>query len=122
MQRRAREVTRPDQARVKWRRGRLRQYGLTPWGFHRLLKYQGGRCAICRSSDAGPNHNWQIDHDPGTGAVRGLLCLTCNTGIGGLRHNVNTLRAAIVYLLAENDFREIRPLPLDFGDGPGVWP
>ncbi|MFF7995058.1 endonuclease domain-containing protein [Kitasatospora xanthocidica] len=38
----------------------------------RLFDLQGGRCACCDASPAG------IDHDHRTGALRGLLCVSCN--------------------------------------------
>ena len=39
-----------------------------------------------------------MDHDHGTGEVRGLLCITCNTGIGSLKDDVTLLQNAIEYL------------------------
>jgi hypothetical protein len=39
-----------------------------------------------------------VDHDHNTGAVRGLLCHSCNTGLGHLGDSVETLARALDYL------------------------
>jgi hypothetical protein len=39
-----------------------------------------------------------VDHDHVTGAVRGILCAGCNTGMGQLRDDPWVLRRAIEYL------------------------
>lgn len=41
-----------------------------------------------------------LDHDHASGAVRGLLCSACNTGMGLLGDNPNLLRIAAQYLEA----------------------
>ena len=38
------------------------------------------------------------DHDHASGKLRGLLCSSCNYGIGCLRDSIENLEAAIVYL------------------------
>lgn len=64
-----------------------------------LLKAQGGSCAICgRSFLALIGHGAQVDHCHSTGAIRGILCSSCNTGIGLLGEDVDRLKAAIRYL------------------------
>lgn len=70
------------------------RYGLEADQFHALLIHQAGRCAICRTelSDS------VVDHDHVTGEVRGLLCRTCNTALGGFRDSPATLYSAIEYL------------------------
>lgn len=51
-------------------------YGLAPGEYAQLLEQQDGRCAICRRKPR--NRRLAVDHDHNTGAVRGLLCHTCN--------------------------------------------
>jgi hypothetical protein len=76
---------------------RLARYGLSKEDFYEILFRQKGRCAICNEFGFTSLH---IDHDERTGVVRGLLCGTCNRGIGCLKHNTDYLTAAINYLNA----------------------
>jgi hypothetical protein len=48
----------------------------------------------------GPNSSgeWCIDHDHVTGQVRGLLCGSCNSGIGLLRDDPGVIKAAARYV------------------------
>jgi hypothetical protein len=62
------------------------RYGLTAAQVDEMVAEQGGRCAICREKPA--EH---VDHDHATGEVRGLLCFTCNVGLGQLRDDLRTL-------------------------------
>ena len=79
------------------------KYGLTLDEIHRILSLQNGVCAICQRSinfDAADKRDKpHVDHDHETGMVRGLLCLTCNTGLGMLGDSVELLSAAKAYIL-----------------------
>ena len=65
---------------------RLRRYGITRDRYDALLEAQGGRCAICGTTEPGWTKRWPIDHDHGCcpgktscgRCVRGLLCHDCN--------------------------------------------
>lgn len=79
----------------------VRRFGITLAEYRELLEAQGGRCAICRRvpDEADPN-GWRfcVDHDHETGAVRGLLCRTCNIGLGAFRDDPRLLDAATRYI------------------------
>jgi hypothetical protein len=80
-----------------------RTYGLTIEQHAALLSAQGHRCGICGSDDPGIRtkgkvHRWHVDHDHATGKVRGLLCGSCNIGLGSFFDNTVALRNAVVYL------------------------
>ena len=60
-----------------------------------MLADQDGKCAICTKPFPG---RIAIDHDHRTGRVRGLLCTSCNTGIGKLGDDPELLLRAISYL------------------------
>jgi len=74
-----------------------RHYGITVKQFDELLEKQKGNCAIC-FSELPKSHHTHVDHDHKTGAVRGILCHGCNTGIGLFKENVTSLQSAIQYL------------------------
>lgn len=73
---------------------RLRRYGVAMEEFVAMSEAQGGRCAICCEVVA----PLCLDHDHETGSVRGLLCRSCNVGIGHLRDDPTRLRRAAAYL------------------------
>ncbi len=73
-------------------------YGVPHGTYARMFANQGGLCAICaRPPPEGKRLN--IDHCHDTGAVRGLLCNGCNTGIGQLKHDPDLMLSARDYLL-----------------------
>lgn len=122
---------------IRMRRLRDR-YGMTPADEAAMLAQQNGSCAICKNSvtrmdhRSGKQNPLAIDHDHATGAVRGLLCDTCNRAIGLLGDSAETLRSAIAYLerhrsstapeqqapAADGSARDY----LDLAAGPRVWP
>lgn len=55
---------------------------------------KSGDCEICGTHQA----NLVLDHDHGTGLVRGWLCNNCNTGIGMLKDDPYIIRNALAYL------------------------
>ena len=56
----------------------------------------GSPCDCCGKP---VNRNWQLDHCHETGQFRGWLCKTCNTGLGLLGDNIESIRKALDYLL-----------------------
>jgi hypothetical protein len=75
-----------------------RKFGLTPAEYEAKLAAQGGGCALCGRVPA-PGRQLDIDHDHKTGAVRGLVCNTCNQGLGQFRDDPIRLAHAAAYLL-----------------------
>lgn len=89
--------------RAKWLRFR---YRLTVEQFDALLEAQGGRCAICLTTDPG-SESWNVDHDhaccPDGGqtcgnCIRGLLCMSCNLMLGLLKDDAGAVRRILAYL------------------------
>ena len=75
------------------------KYGVERGTYAQMLEAQGGRCAICKTDNPGPRlSRFHIDHCHDTEKVRGLLCSSCNTGIGQLKHDTLIMKAAISYL------------------------
>jgi len=88
-------VRHPD-ADVRYaRRRRLASYGLTEDDYVVLLEQQNGLCAVCKEAS---EKTLEVDHNHETGAVRGLVCHSCNAGMGSLRDDPELLRAAADYL------------------------
>lgn len=69
-------------------------YGMSVDAVEQLLASQGGVCAICRVAPAA-----HVDHDHGTGAVRGMLCFRCNAALGQFDDTPATLLRAAHYLM-----------------------
>ena len=77
--------------------GLMRYYGISINQYAEMYQEQDGKCAICGTTDSG-SMDWCADHDHKTGQKRGLLCHKCNTGLGLLKDDIDTLCAAIDYL------------------------
>lgn len=93
-------------ARARYSRKRkLRDaYGITEAEYDAMLADQGGKCAICGTTDPGRTSTFfPVDHDHETGGRRGLLCHDCNLGISHFGDDPDRLLAAAMYLLAGHD-------------------
>lgn len=76
---------------------RLKRRGATEELYNELYEIQQGCCAICNEPEE--KLSWLcIDHDHNTGRVRGLLCPSCNRGIGLLQDNPKFLLKAAKYI------------------------
>jgi hypothetical protein len=99
---RAREYRAADKERVSAinRRSLLKtRYGMTEKVFSMLLEAQDHCCAICGTDDpGGRGDGFVVDHCHDTGKIRGLLCTSCNTGLGLFKDDANALSKAIEYL------------------------
>lgn len=70
-----------------------RQYGITEDDRDQMIAEQMGLCVICLSAPAA-----HVDHCHKTGKVRGVLCFNCNSAIGKLGDDPDTVRRAAAYL------------------------
>ena len=89
-----------NQVQMRWLKfnGRLRNaFGIDGEDWARMYNAQGGRCACCERA-IGFDHNTHVDHCHKTGRVRALLCHGCNTSIGHLGEDLETLRRMASYL------------------------
>jgi len=75
-----------------------RRFGITLDQFNEMYKKQEGKCLICNATESMLGHRLAVDHCHTTGKIRGLLCKSCNMGIGNLKENVDNLQNAIKYL------------------------
>lgn len=76
-----------------------RLYNITADKYDEILKEQNGSCAICGKSTTEFKRRLAVDHDHGSGKVRGLLCTNCNRGVGNFYDSPDLLQKAIFYLL-----------------------
>ncbi len=80
---RAREYSRKPKARRDSHFSAIKcRYGLLEVDFEAMLIAQSGLCAACEIQLV----DLRIDHCHKTGTVRGLLCPTCNVGVGFAEH------------------------------------
>lgn len=78
-----------------------RKYGITAADYDRMLTEQSGGCALCgKKPDEQKRYGkfLHVDHDHGTGRVRGLLCDQHNLLLGRWDHDPILLRRAAAYL------------------------
>lgn len=95
-------ISKEHRARINRRTGLRRWYGMTPEQYDALLRSQGGVCKLCHKPPpvTGRRRFLAVDHCHDCGAVRSLLCDSCNRGLGFLRDNPDLVRCAAAYLEA----------------------
>jgi len=76
----------------------MNKYNMTLEQYKALAKKQNNRCAICYNDGVVLN----VDHCHDTGKVRGLLCSSCNRGLGFLGDTVKGVKRALDYLKGEH--------------------
>ena len=75
-----------------------RRFGITLSEYENLLGIVNNRCQICGATESVNSHRLGVDHDHKTGAIKGILCKACNSGIGYFQDNIDSLKAAVKYL------------------------
>lgn len=92
---------RPEVKQINRAKHLSKNYGISMADFVAMWDAQNGKCAVCeiemlptgRTADAAC-----VDHNHVTGDVRGLLCRSCNHGIGHLKDSPEILELAAAYL------------------------
>jgi len=75
------------------------KYNLTEYEYKELIKSQNNCCAICGINAEDVRYKTLcIDHNHTTQKVRGLLCPTCNRGLGLFQDSTEVLEKALDYL------------------------
>ena len=93
---------------------RQRKYGLDLATYAAMINAQDNKCAICRKEETetrkGVLRALAVDHDHSTGAVRDLLCMSCNKLIGLANEDRDTLLAAVKYLDKHSNGANVVPI------------
>jgi uncharacterized protein with PIN domain len=97
----------------------LRQnYGISLQDFEGMLAEQANACAVCHE-DFTTASSAHVDHDHETGVVRGLLCTSCNNGLGRFSDDPELLRRAADYVERARARAAVAVQPVtDFITGP----
>ena len=78
------------------------KYGISLEEYDRMHASQEGVCAICLRPETVFSHGkikpLSVDHNHSTRAVRGLLCVRCNSAVGYLQDDPLLAESLAVYL------------------------
>jgi len=92
-----------QRGRAKRKNDELKKFGITSAFYNKLHNEQKGLCAVCGMPESvvrfGAVVSLAVDHCHTTGKVRGLLCNSCNLGLGNLKDNIDIMASAISYLI-----------------------
>lgn len=77
-----------------------RVYGISLDDLKRMEVEQDFKCKLCGGDNK--DRKLYVDHCHETGDVRGLLCHYCNTALGMVKDNIETLKNMIKYLEKED--------------------
>jgi len=74
------------------------KYGIDLNEYNKMLKKQNHKCDICGVDEVDVKNGLYVDHCHTSNAVRSLLCVTCNAGLGMFKDSEELLIKAIMYL------------------------
>lgn len=86
----------------------INYFDITLEQYNKLFEDHNNLCGICkkpetkRSRTPGKICRLAVDHCHKTNSIRGLLCHSCNTGIGKFNDDIQLLQNAIEYLKKHN--------------------
>lgn len=76
-----------------------KKYGISLENYKEILEKQNYRCAICKRHYQDFKMNLAVEHCHRTGAIRGLCCSYCNTGLAAYHDKPEYFKAAAKYLV-----------------------
>lgn len=80
----------------EWQTRLERRYGVR---WETIVATYGDSCNICGDSKpAQGRFRLNVDHDHETGKIRGVLCSSCNLGLGKFKDDLKLLKAAVKYI------------------------
>jgi hypothetical protein len=88
-------------------------YGISFEEKQAMVIGQDRKCALCGDSFVSEKHT-HLDHNHTTGQIRGVLCSSCNTGLGLFGESVEKLKKGIEYI--ERYAKENTATPVPTGD------
>lgn len=92
---------------AKYREWNLkRRFGISLEEYDTILYSQGCCCAICGIHRDYINEHLSVDHCHSSGKIRGLLCKSCNSGLGFFQDDLEIMNKALKYLTASNKIEE----------------
>jgi len=82
----------------------LKKAGITPEEYVEQLATQNDRCAICGRHKSLFKKAMHADHDHKSNRFRGILCESCNRGLGHFMDDPELLKKAACYLIGSANF------------------
>ena len=73
-------------------------FGISLAQYDALHATQNGACALCKDPEKLPQSRLAVDHCHDTGRIRGLLCDLCNTALGRLGDDVESMERVLTYV------------------------
>ena len=81
------------------RKRKLKKYGITAEKYEQERVKQNYCCLLCGEHESKQRHGkLVVDHCHDTGTYRGLLCSSCNLGLGKFYDKIEVLKKAIKYV------------------------
>jgi hypothetical protein len=94
-----REANKEQDVQTMFKARLKRKYDITLEEYNALLESQNNSCKVC-GTHAKNNLKGKlyVDHCHTTGKVRGMLCMKCNSALGLLNDNKETIQKLLDYL------------------------
>jgi len=94
-----RRLLKPHLFKQKRKKAMLKEkFNMTVDQWDKLYENQAGKCDICGTHQSELRRALAVDHDHVTNKVRGLLCDSCNNGLGRFKDSSDICLKASEYL------------------------